>query len=260
MRLLHRSTHSLALTEEGDRLMAAGRALAESLARVQSALGEAARDDGGRVRVTAPASFARACILPRLPAFLRERPEIEIEIKFRNEILDLAAEGVDVAIRSGPLDRVPGHQARRLCTFSWIACASPAYLNARGAPATPYELSAHDHVGFRNPASGQILTWRFADPRGKGPVRVAPKPKHICDDAHASLALIANGFGVGWGPAWLVHEDLRTGRLVEVLAPWRAPAEPLWMLRTSNRRPPLRTQRVMAFLATLPAAFSDKAG
>ena len=260
MRLLHRSTHSLALTEEGDRLIEAGRALAESLTRVQSALGEVARDDGGRVRVTAPASFARACILPRLPAFLRERPEIEIEVKFRNEILDLAAEGVDVAIRSGPLDRTPGHQARRLCTFSWIACASPAYLNARGAPVTPHELSAHDHVGFRNPASGQILTWRFADPRGKGPVRVAPKPKHICDDAHASLALIANGFGVGWGPAWLVHEDLRTGRLVEVLAPWRAPAEPLWMLRTSDRRPPQRTQRVMSFLATLPAAFSDKAG
>ncbi|MDU6493878.1 LysR family transcriptional regulator, partial [Bradyrhizobium sp.] len=101
MRLLHRSTHSLALTEEGERLMAAGRVLVESLARVQSALGEAARD-GGRVRVTAPASFARACILPRLPAFLRERPEIEIEVKFRNEILDLAAEGVDIAIRSGP--------------------------------------------------------------------------------------------------------------------------------------------------------------
>ncbi|MDU6834788.1 MAG: LysR family transcriptional regulator [Bradyrhizobium sp.] len=258
MRLLHRSTHSLALTEEGERLMAAGRVLVESLARVQSALGEAARD-GGRVRVTAPASFARACILPRLPAFLRERPEIEIEVKFRNEILDLAAEGVDIAIRSGPLDRVPGHTARRLCTFSWLACASPAYLDARGTPATPDELSAHDHVGFRNPASGQILTWRFADPRGKGLVRVAPKPKHICDDAHASVALVANGFGIGWGPAWLVSEGLRTGQLVEVLAPWRAPAEPLWMLRTSNGRPPLRTQRVMSFLATLPAAFSSTA-
>lgn len=258
LRLLHRSTHSLALTAEGDRLMAAGRALVESLARVQSALGEVAREDGGRVRVTAPASFARACILPRLPAFLRERPEIEIEVKFRNEILDLAAEGVDVAIRSGPLDRAPGHQARRLCTFSWIACASPAYLKARGAPATPFELSAHDHVGFRNPASGQILTWRFADPRGKAPIRVTPKPTHICDDAHASLALVANGFGIGWGPSWLVSEDIRAGRLVEVLAPWRAPGEPLWMLRSSGRRPPLRTQRVMSFLGTLPAGFSDK--
>ncbi|MDQ8731328.1 LysR substrate-binding domain-containing protein [Bradyrhizobium daqingense] len=259
LRLLHRSTHSLALTEEGDRLMTAGRALVESLARVQSALGDVARDDGGRVRVTAPASFARACILPRLPAFLRERPEIEIEVKFRNEILDLAAEGVDIAIRSGPLDRAPGHQARRLCTFSWIACASPVYLKARGVPVTPYELAAHDHVGFRNPATGQILTWRFADPRGKGPIRVTPKPKHICDDAHATLDLITSGFGIGWGPAWLVTEDLRAGRLVEVLESWRVPGEPLWMVRTSGRRPPLRTQRVMSFLNTLPAAFSDKA-
>ena len=260
IRLLHRSTHSLALTAEGDRLMAAGRALAESLADVQSALGDVAGDAGGRVRVTAPASFARACILRRLPAFLREQPDIEIEVKFRNEILDLAAEGVDIAIRSGALDRAPGHQARRLCRFAWIACASPAYLKARGAPATPHELSAHDHVGFRNPATGQILTWRFTDPRGKAPMRVAPKPKHICDDAHASLALMVNGFGIGWGPAWLVHDDLRAGRLVEVLAPWRAPAEPLWMLRTSNRRPPLRTQRVMSFLAGLAAGFNDKAG
>ncbi|MGA0594223.1 LysR substrate-binding domain-containing protein [Enterovirga sp. CN4-39] len=260
IRLLHRSTHSLALTDEGDRLMAAGRALAESLARVQSALGEVSRNDGGRVRLTAPASFARSCILPRLPAFLREHPEIEIEVKFRNEILDLTAEGVDIAIRSGPLDRAPGHQARRLCTFSWKACASPAYLSARGAPASPDELSAHDHVGFRNPASDQILTWRFAGLRGRKAVRVAPKPKHICDDAHAALALIADGFGIGWGPAWLVQEDLRAGRLVEVLAPWRAPPEPLWMLRTSGRRPPVRTQRVMSFLATLPAAFSDSAG
>src|SRR3569832_1726710 len=242
MRLLHRSPHSLALTEEGERLMAAGRVLAESLARVHSALGVAACDDGGRVRVTAPASFARACILPRLPALLRERPEIEIEVKFRNEILDLAAEGVDVAIRSGPLDRTPGHQARRLCTFSWIACASPAYLKARGTPAAPDELSAHDHVGFRNPANGQIQTWRFANPRGKAPIRVTPKPKHICDDAHASIALVADGFGIGWGPAWLVGEDLRAGRPVEELAPGPAPGVPLLMLRASGRRPPLRTQ------------------
>ncbi|WP_240535728.1 LysR substrate-binding domain-containing protein [Bradyrhizobium sp. STM 3809] len=92
------------------------------------------------------------------------------------------------------------------CTFSWKACASPAYLDARGTPETPNELTAHDHVGFRNPASGPILTWRCADPLRKDLARVAPKPKHICDDAYASAALIANGFGIGWGPAWRVSE------------------------------------------------------
>jgi DNA-binding transcriptional LysR family regulator len=111
VRLLHRTTHSVALTEEGDRLMETGRELRKSVDRIVSSLSEVAgARGGGQVRITAPASFARASILPRLPAFLRENPNLQIEIKFRNEILDLAAEGVDVAIRSAsrPLARTPG--------------------------------------------------------------------------------------------------------------------------------------------------------
>jgi DNA-binding transcriptional LysR family regulator len=131
VRLLHRTTHSIALTDEGDRLVDAAGTLFENLEKVEASLAKIATGKvAGRVRITAPTSFARACIMPRLPDFLRDNPTLQIEIKFRNEILDLAAEGVDVAIRSGPLDRLPGHQARKLFTFPWIACASPAYLAA----------------------------------------------------------------------------------------------------------------------------------
>jgi DNA-binding transcriptional LysR family regulator len=252
VRLLHRTTHSLALTPEGDRLMAAGRALGEGLAEVEAALGEVAGGrGGGRVCVTAPSSFARACLLPRLPEFLRQHPEIEIEVKFRNEILDLAAEGVDIALRSGALDRVPGHQARKLFAFPWIACAAPAYLTAHGEPSHPHELAAHAAVGFRNPASGQLLTWRFAAPRGGGVIRFTPKPRHVVDDAHAAVSLVSDGFGIAWGPSWLVSPLIRAGRVAEVLRSWRMPEEPLWMVRTSSRRPPERTLKTMAFLATL---------
>lgn len=250
VRLLHRTTHSIALTEEGDRLMEAGRALLERLESFEAALGEVAAGGGGRVCVTAPTSFARACIMPRLPAFLDENPEIRIELKFRNEILDLAAEGVDIAVRSGPLDGWPGHQAQRLASIPWIACASPAYLAARGVPSAPAELDGHDHVGFRNPATGQLLAWRFAGPGGES-LRYAPKPKHVCDDAHATVALVSDGFGVGWGPAWIMGDELSSGGLIEILRDWRIPEEPLWMVRTSNRRPPERTRRTMAFLASL---------
>jgi DNA-binding transcriptional LysR family regulator len=257
VRLLHRTTHSIALTEEGDRLMETGRELRESLDRIASSLNVVAgAQGGGRVRITAPASFARACILPRLAAFLRENPDLQIEVKFRNEILDLAAEGVDIAIRTGPLDRLPGHQAKRMSSFPWIAFASPDYLKARGAPQSPHDLGAHEHVGFRNPASGQLLTWRFAAPRGKGVLRFAPKPKHIVDDAHAAILLVGDGFGIGWGPVWLVAEDVRNGRLVEVLKDWRVAEEPLWMVRTSSRQPPRRTLRTMQFLASLPRGWT----
>ena len=256
VRLLHRTTHSIALTGEGDRLLETAKTLIENLDRVEASLAEIATGSaGGRVRITAPASFARACIMPRLPAFLRENPGIRIEIKFRNEILDLAAEGVDLAIRSGPLDRVPGHQAKRLFTFPWVACASPAYLARRGAPASPDDLAAHDHVGFRNPATGQVLSWRFANPRGKSLARFTPKPTHVFDDAHAALDLVREGFGVSWGPAWIIADDLRSGRLVEAMRDWRLPEEPLWLVRTSSRQAPKRTLRTMEFLGSLASTW-----
>ena len=256
VRLLHRTTHSIALTDEGDRLVGAARTLFENLEKVEASLAEIATGKvAGRVRITAPTSFARACIMPRLPDFLRDNPTLQIEIKFRNEILDLAAEGVDLAIRSGPLDRLPGHQARKLFTFPWIACASPAYLAAHGAPASPEDLVGRQHIGFRNPATGQVLSWRFSNGREKVPVRFTPKPTHIFDDAHSSVSLVREGFGIGWAPAWIVADDLKSGRLVEVMKAWRVPEEPLWMVRTSSRQAPHRTLRVMEFLGSLASTW-----
>jgi DNA-binding transcriptional LysR family regulator len=256
VRLLHRTTHSIALTDEGDRLVDAAKTLFEDLEKVEASLAEIATGQvAGRVRITAPTSFARACIMPRLPDFLRENPTIHIEIKFRNEILDLAAEGVDLAIRSGPLDRLPGHQARKLFTFPWIACASPGYLATYGTPTSPEDLTRHEHVGFRNPATGQVLSWRFSNCHGKVAVRFTPKPTHVFDDAHSSLSLVREGFGVGWGPAWIVADDLNSGQLVEVMRPWRVPEEPLWMVRTSSRQTPRRTLRAMEFLGSLASTW-----
>jgi DNA-binding transcriptional LysR family regulator len=256
VRLLHRTTHSIALTDEGDRLVDAARTLLENLEKVEASLAEIATGKiSGRVRITAPTSFARACIMPRLPDFLRDNPTLQIEIKFRNEILDLAAEGVDLAIRSGPLDRLPGHQARKLFTFPWIACASPAYLAAQGTPASPEDLVRHQHVGFRNPATGQVLSWRFSNGREKVALRFTPKPTHVFDDAHSSLSLVREGFGIGWAPAWIVADDLKSGQLVEVMKAWRVPEEPLWLVRTSSRQAPQRTLRTMEFLGSLASTW-----
>jgi DNA-binding transcriptional LysR family regulator len=256
VRLLHRTTHSIALTDEGDRLVDAARTLLENLEKVEASLAEIATGKiSGRVRITAPTSFARACIMPRLPDFLRDNPTLQIEIKFRNEILDLAAEGVDLAIRSGPLDRLPGHQARKLFTFPWIACASPAYLAAQGTPASPEDLVRHQHVGFRNPATGQVLSWRFSNGREKVALRFTPKPTHVFDDAHSSLSLVREGFGIGWAPAWIVADDLNSGGLVEVMKAWRVPEEPLWLVRTSSRQAPQRTLRTMEFLGSLASTW-----
>jgi DNA-binding transcriptional LysR family regulator len=253
VRLLHRTTHSLSLTDEGDRLLEEGRALLRSVERAEQALADVtARPAGGRVRVTAMTSFARACLMPALPAFLRDHPDIAIEIQFTNEITDLAAAGIDIAIRSGDLSGLPGHACKKLFDFPWVACAAPSYLAGREPPRAPADLASHDLIGFRNKANGQILTWRFAAPDDGAIVRVSPRVKHIFDDADSAWAMVAAGFGVAWGPVWLGMDDLRRGDAVEVLRDWRCEETALWMVRPDSRRPPKRTQLVMDFLASLP--------
>lgn len=255
VRLLHRTTHSIALTEEGDRLLEEGRALLESLERVETSLTELATPGAaGRVRITAPTSFARTCIMPELPSFLRAHTDIDIEIQFGNEIVDLAAAGIDLAIRSGALDGLPGHISRRLFNFPWVACAAPDYLNGHETLATPADLPGHEHVGFRNKATGQILNWRFARPGDRKSVRFAPRTKHIFDDAESAWSMVRAGFGIGWGPAWLGLDDLRDGRVVEVLKDWRCEETPLSMVRLDSRYTPKRTLAVMDFIASLQSA------
>jgi DNA-binding transcriptional LysR family regulator len=256
VRLLHRTTHSIALTEEGDRLLEQGRVLLESLERIETSLGELATPSAtGRVRITAPTSFARTCIMPALPIFLRAHPDIHIEIQFGNEIVDLAAAGIDLAIRSGSLEGLPGHISRRLFTFPWVACAAPDYFKTREAPMTPAHLAGHAHIGFRNKATGQILNWRFASPVDRKSIRVTPRTKHIFDDAESAWSMVLSGFGIGWGPAWLCLDDLRKGRVVEVLKDWRVEETPLWLVRLDNRYTPKRTLAVMDFIASLPSAW-----
>lgn len=256
IRLLHRTTHSIALTDEGDQLLEEGRALSESLERVEASLaGLATRSAAGRVRITAPTSFARACIMPELPSFLRANPDIRLEVQFGNEIADLAADGIDLAIRSGRLDGLPGHHVRRLFMFPWIACASPQYLEGRKPLDTPHDLAGYDHVGFRNKATGQILSWRFAGQNGARSFRLTPNAKHIFDDAEAAWSMVREGFGIGWGPAWLGLDDLKSGRVVEVLRPWRIEQEPLSMVRLASRHAPKRTLLAMDFLAALPLSW-----
>ena len=252
VRLLHRTTHSLSLTEEGDRLLIEGRQLLVDLERANSVLGEIGGGGaGGRVRVCAPSSFARTCILPELPAFLRTHPDIDIELQFKHDVADLAARGVDLAIASGSFDGLPGHVSRKLCTFPYIACASPDYLRVHGVPATPADLNNHQLVGYRNPATGQLDGWRFTDPSDQRTFRQAPRPRHVFDDGEAAWNMIRSGFGIGWAPAWLGVDDFRTGKVVEVLGAWRSAQAPLYAIRLDKRLTPKRTQIVLDFIAEL---------
>lgn len=250
VRLLHRTTHALSPTAEGERLLEAARALLREAEAVEAALGEAW--DGraaGRVRLTAPGALARACILPLLPALLHAHPEVELEVSFDDALADLGASGFDLALRTGSLDGHPGFVAVRLLTYPMVLCAAPDYLARRGVPKTPADLAGHDLIGFRSRATGQPLAWVFADPAGGAPARFVPRARLVVDDGTAGWAMLCDGLGLTWAPGWLAAADLRAGRVAEVMRERRAVEVPLSAVRLERRLVPRRTRVVLDALA-----------
>lgn len=261
LRLLNRTTHALSLTPEGDHLLSVGQRLMEELEVADAAFAEVGHEgESGRVRISAPGSFARRCIVPRLPDFLRAHPTISLEIEAVDDATNMALRGVDLAIVSGDIAGLPGHFARRICTFPWVACASPDYLRKHGEPRNPADLPRHALVGFRNPVTRQLDSWRFRDPETGTPIRHAPRPRHTFDDPETVWQTILAGFGIGYGPAFMGREEWADGRMVEVLRDWRSEEAALHIVRVNKRRMPKRVETVQSFLVDLTRIWIDTFG
>ncbi|WP_053085501.1 LysR family transcriptional regulator [Brenneria goodwinii] len=126
IRLLHRTTHTFSLTEEGERLVVEGKQLLNDLERTENLLSHIGRHGAaGRVRISAPTAFGRAWLMPRLPGFISAFPDIDIEMHFSDSLIDLAADGIDIAIRSGELSGWPSYVSREVLQFSWVAWVIP---------------------------------------------------------------------------------------------------------------------------------------
>ena len=252
VRLLHRSTHALSLTDEGEQVLDDARDLLRRCDRLGLALSQAA-DGGraGRVRISAPPGFTRACLLPVLPHLLEAHPEIRLEIQASYELVDLADEGVDLALRTGPLAGTPGHISQVLLSSPWCAYATPGYLARRGTPSSPDSLASHDLVGFRNRATGRMGAWRFQSPAAggeSGAVRHDAHARIVFDDGSAAYDMACNGYGIVWAPEWLALSDVRRGRLVEVLREWRSGEMQMSIVRRDRRHTPQRIRVVIDFL------------
>ncbi|MCB8877885.1 LysR family transcriptional regulator [Acidisoma silvae] len=249
IKLLHRSTHSQSLTPEGEALLAEARETLKSVERLEAALAMTAHGGfAGRVRISGPTAFIRSCLIPLVPEFLEAHPQIGIDLRASDAADDLASQGVDVAIRAGSLDGVPGQVAQALFDFPWVACAAPRYLARDGLPHTPAELAQKDLIGYRNGGTGRVQPWRFrAAHSGDEPIRVVPNGRVIADDGLSAWEMVRSGQGIAWAPYWLAAEDLRSGQAVEVLRDFRVETTAMSMLRR-ERQVPRRTGAAIAFL------------
>lgn len=217
VRLLHRTTRSVSLTEAGSEFLVRVRAI---LAAVDEAEAAASAHAGGGprgvLRLALPGSFGRMWIAPLLPQFLAEFPDVRIEAEFSNRFVDLVAENFDVAVRLGALED-SRLVARKVATRRRLLCAAPSYLARRGTPTAPEALLEHSCLGFSGFQT--FPAWEMTDSTGRR-VSVEVSGPLVTDDAEVLVEAAVQGVGLMMSTDWLVGRELADGRLVPVLEDW----------------------------------------
>lgn len=214
-------------------------ARAEDEAHKESAL------RAGRVRVSAPTSYAHHRLLPAVAAFRERYPGIELDLHVGNRNVDFAAEGYDFAIRMGEV-RDPNLVVKKLGDFPLGTFAAPTYLAKHGAPRTPADLVHHTCIAFEMPRTGRVLPWSFSpEPSAWTP------PSAVCcsEDVLATVALARAGVGLLQTYDFLVDEDLSRGTLVEVLAAHRGASRPFSIVYPRTPKRSAAARELIAFVS-----------
>ena len=248
--LVQRTTRSVRLTEAGQRLVDDTRASFEHIAQCFAQVRDAAGAPRGLLRVTAPVAFARQQLVPRLPEFLRQYPEVRLELDMADRLSSLATEGFDLAIRhtANPPDT---HVAWTLCATRSVLVASRAYLRRCGTPVEPADLAQHDCLHYLRP--GDAPAWQLApvgvEPGAKLTVPVAGPFAANNSEALREAALA--GLGIALLPDFSAQAALRSGKLVPVLPGWQPVGsfgEHLYAIRPYSPYVPRAVQALVAHL------------
>jgi DNA-binding transcriptional LysR family regulator len=229
-RLLQRTTRSVTLTDVGARyLERARRILADVEEAESSAEGERTKP-GGRLVVSAPNGFGRLHVSPVVSAYLKRYPEVSVDLRLSDRMINLVEEGVDLAVRIGHL---PDSTlvARHVGEMRRIVVASKGYLKARGEPRTPEAIASHDTIQFG--AMTAEPEWRFAS--GGREIRVSSTPRLTTNSADAAIQYAEAGGGLTRVLAYQAAESLKAGRLRIVLAAFEQPALPIHVVYPTSR-------------------------
>lgn len=209
LRLFHRTTRQVRLTEEGAMFHLRCRHILEELDDARAMMQASIAAPRGRLRVSLP-TIGYRFLLPVLPDFQARCPEVTLDLDFNDRLVDVINEGFDVVIRSGDLgdSRLV---ARRLGPFRFLLAASPAYLARHGTPRTPAALADHACLRYQFVDSGRLEDWTVAGLPSQLPATLA------CNNMEAMLGATVAGMGVAYMPDFLARDALARGELVRVL-------------------------------------------
>ena len=251
VRLLNRNTRGVSLTEAGALYYEKCKIIVREAEEADNVVRMRQTQAQGLLRVGSSVAFGRRVIVPLALDFMREHPQLQVDLSFEDRYTDLVAQGIDVAIRMGKLaDSALG--ARFLGTNPWLMAASPRYLRKAGTPKRPQDLSGHETLIYSSVQGSDV--WRVLPPRGEA-VTVPVTARLRSNNLSAVLAAARSHMGIAALPWYVAADSLASGTIVEVLKGHSLPEQEIHAVYPS---PKLVPQKVSAFIAFLQGRFGER--
>lgn len=247
VRLLHRTTRSVTLTDEGAMFYERCVEVLQALEAAEAAVSARGVVPSGRLRIDVPVSLGRLQVLPVVHDYMRRWPNVEVNISFSDRYVDLVEEGIDLAVRVGGMVD-SSLVSRTIAPHTLVTCAAPEYLARNGTPAVPADLVAHECVTFNH--GGRPVDWRFRIDGAVCPLAVRGRLRS--GNAEALRDTVMAGLGIGQLATFLIADELRTGMVVPVLGDFAAEGEPLAVVYPARTHLP---PKVSAFIQSLDTAW-----
>ena len=247
IRLLHRTTRKVSLTEEGQAFLPHAQDVLDSIETAQASLGVGSVSPQGKLRVAASASFGRMHLLPALNGFLKRYPELMVDLHLSDSVVDMVEGGFDIAIRDAKLNDST-LIARKLSPVTRMLCASPSYLTEYGEPQSPDDLLNHNCINLIG-----IDTWVLNTPTGTKSIKT--KNRLRTDNGEAARDAATQGLGITLCSSWCCYQQLERGELVQILKDYPLVSETaIWAVYPSSR---LLAPKVRLFIDYLSENFGD---
>ncbi len=247
VRLLRRTSRSVATTSEGEAFLSRCRVAIEEMQAGREAVSRSATSPRGVLAVSMPQALGRLVVVPALPALLERHPHLSLELTLTDRFVRFTEEKIDVALRIGRL-REESLIARQLRPVRWVTVASPAYLARRGTPRKPEDLLSHEALAFVLP-DGTRQAWRFTV--GGRAVTLDPRAALAGDDGMALVSAAVAGLGVVQAHDYMARAEIARGELVQVLADCAAPGPEISIVYAGRHDRSARVRAFVDFAASL---------
>ena len=245
VRLLHRTTRRLSLTDEGQIFYARSKELLAELDEAEDEITSRNDSASGLLRINAPFTFGILHLAPLWGKFKALHPKVSLDVMLADRIVDLVDEGYDLAIRIATLESST-LVSKKLATTRMVLCASPKYLEQHGTPQHPSELAQHAVISYSYWSTKD--EWRFDGPLGQVSVKTNPCIHTNNGDTCRAAALMHQG--VILQPSFLVGKDLANGTLLELMPDYRSLELGIYAVYPTRKHVSAKVRVLIEFLAT----------